>query len=210
MKMLRVAGASFAAAFVGFAGIGNAGTGLQNLLITGTVDSVDVSSGAVVVSGQRVATSDAKRLVIGQTVSVFGQRFADGSIRNASIEAASQYVLASAPSAIDTKSRNDRLAGISGVGDRSEGISGVGSHSEGISGVGDRSEGISGVGSHSEGISGVGERSEGISGVGSHSEGISGVGDRSEGISGVGSHSEGISGVGDRSEGISGVGAQTE
>jgi hypothetical protein len=127
-------------------------------LFSGVVQSVDAGQKLVVVAGKNITTSDATRVVSGQTVNVYGTYAADGTVVNAVLESASTYVAASGGGKAGV-----RQAGISVGGEEAEGISVGGEEAEGISVGGEEAEGISVGGEEAEGISVGGEEAEGIS-----------------------------------------------
>jgi hypothetical protein len=200
------------------------------LLLIGPVDAVNAQAGFVTILGQKLAYSEAKKLVAGDTAAVFGVAKANGSFVATSIVDQGRYVAGATIIFLSGKvQKSDSAVGRVTVDGLAVDLTATMSNgavapavgtalqitgtqpnagglvvASGISGSGDgASLGISGSGA-SLGISGSGA-SLGISGSGtSKNLGISGSG-ASLGISGSGA-ALGISGSG-ASLGISGSGA---
>jgi hypothetical protein len=139
-------------------------SGTASLLFTGRVDSVDASAGSLSVLGHSIKTADARRVLPGQLVNVYGVIATDGSIANVSLESVANYSVA----ASDATGLN-RVVGLTGTGDQAEGLTGTGDQAEGLTGTGDQAEGLTGTGDQAEGLTGTGDQAEGLTGTGDSS-----------------------------------------
>src|SRR5690349_21702854 len=86
-----VVAAVLAAAAGATSSAGISGSGAE-LLVVGPVEAVSAVDRTAVVLGQRVQTEMLDRLVVGDTVAVFGVARADGTISAAAIQSRGAYV----------------------------------------------------------------------------------------------------------------------
>lgn len=166
MATRKLLGATVALASVGFIASVQAGSAP---LFSGVVQSVDLGAKQLVISGKRVSSKDAARVVAGQTVNVYGAFAADGTVQNATLESIASYASVGANNSSDAK----KAAGVSIGGTEVEGVSIGGDQTEGVSIGGDQTEGVSIGGEQTEGVSIGGEHTEGVSIGGEHVEGVS-------------------------------------
>lgn len=146
--------------------------GASNLLVSGRVDSVDAASGTLTVQGHSFKTADARRVVQGQMVNVYGTVNKDGTIANAVLESAPTYSLQSSSGKAPTKA-----AALTGTGNEAEALTGTGDQAEALTGTGDQAEALTGTGDQAEALTGTGERAEALTGTGDQAEALTGTGD---------------------------------
>jgi hypothetical protein len=139
-------------------------SGTSQLLISGRVDAVDAASGALTIQGKSIHTTDARRVLPGQFVNVYGVLNKDGSISNVAVETASTYVLGVA-SQVPT-----RAAALTGTGDEAEALTGTGDEAEALTGTGDEAEALTGTGDEAEALTGTGDEAEALTGTGETAE----------------------------------------
>ncbi|MBS0380091.1 MAG: hypothetical protein JSS29_16545 [Proteobacteria bacterium] len=192
------------------------------LLLIGPVESVDAVSQSATVLGQKIVSSSAAVLKVGDSVSVYGSLNSDGSIavshvqlRGPYVAGASQVLLTGFVQKVDSSVGRSVVGGVAvdltpsivalanspEIGARAQ-ISGIQPVARGVVLV----NGISGGGAAVSGISGGGAAVSGISGGGAAVNGLI-VGRHTNGISGGGAAVSGISGGGAAVNGISGGGA---
>ena len=144
------------------------------LLISGRVDAVDATSGSLTIEGKSIHTADARRVLPGQFVNVYGVLNRDGSISDVAVESASTYVIGAGTVA------KSRAAALTGTGDEAEALTGTGDDAEALTGTGDEAEALTGTGDEAEALTGTGDEAEALTGTGDEAEALTGTGDSAE------------------------------
>jgi hypothetical protein len=205
---------------------------VQTLLLTGRVEFVNSSEGVVQVLGRKIYSNDARRVVLGQLINVYGISSADGSINKAQLESVANYVVGDATAYVDGFVTSvDSAAGVVYVGSTPVPISqlataqlpkpgdqvsvfGTQSAQGGeivvrraiLSGSGDREQILSGSGDKGQILSGSGDKGQILSGSGDRGQILSGSGDKGQILSGSGDKGQILSGSGDKGQILSGSG----
>jgi hypothetical protein len=178
--------------------------GASNLLVSGQVESVDAATGMLTVQGHSFKSADARRVLPGQMVNVYGTINADGTIANAVLESAPSY-------AVQTSSTStSKAAALTGTGAEAQALTGTGGKAEALTGTGSHTEALTGTGSHTEALTGTGSHTEALTGTGGRAEALTGTGDRTEALTGTGNRSEALTGTGNRAEALTGTGNHVE
>jgi hypothetical protein len=141
------------------------GAAPSSKLLVGSVDSVDVAAKSVSVAGHKIATKDALRVVVGQTVSVYGTLQNDGSIVNAVLESSAVYLATSAGAIGSVRSSLS-----TGSGTQAELSTGSGTQAELSTGSGNQAELSTGSGTQAELSTGSGNQAELSTGSGASRE----------------------------------------
>jgi hypothetical protein len=153
-----------------------ASTAGTKMVLVGSIESVDLASKVVTISGHHIVTADATRVVVGQVVKVFGTALASGKIVNAQLESGASYTVAAGSPAEATSAKvAPTLTGGGGVGAQLTGGGGVGAQLTGGGGVGAQLTGGGGVDAQLTGGGGVGAQLTGGGGVNAQLTGGGGV-----------------------------------
>ena len=168
------------------------------LQLSGSIEAVDVAARTVTVSGRRVATPDAARVVVGQFVSVYGTPNSDGSIANAMLESYSIYSSLSTPGSATAVGK--AIPALTGGGGEREELTGGGGEREELTGGGGEREELTGGGGEREELTGGGGEREELTGGGGEREELTGGGGEREELTGGGGEREELTGGGGERE----------
>ena len=144
--------------------------GASKLLIVGNVESVDIPAESITVQGKSIRTDDARRVLPGQFVNVYGVINADGTISNYFIESAPSYAtdvaaantlvsVAEQPNA-PTISNSVKAERVIGTGVKAERVIGTGVKAERVIGTGVQAQRVIGTGVQAERVIGTGKSVE--------------------------------------------------
>lgn len=145
--------------------------GGSQLILSGRIDSVDLSTETIAIQGKHLRTTDARRVSPGQYVNIYGVLKEGGSISDVIIESASSYAVGSA-----SDQGAQRAAALTGTGMAAEALTGTGAHAEALTGTGEKTEALTGTGNRAEALTGTGEKALALTGTGNHAEALTGTG----------------------------------
>lgn len=174
MNTKNVSTSIFLAAALSASGAVLAGT--PALVLSGRVEAVDRVAGVVTVLGHSVRTQDARRVLLGQLVNVYGSMGADGTLAGATLESVDTYV-AGTRSAAKT---SDRAAALTGTGDEAQALTGTGDEAQALTGTGDQAQALTGTGDQAQALTGTGDQAQALTGTGDQAEALTGTGSSAE------------------------------